>query len=158
MNGLQWSHLSKAHQWAIGTGGVIIAVLLTLAIGAQWIAPYTLDYVNPGAALEGPSVAHWLGTDEDGADLLTRLIFGSRVAVIVGFGTVGLSVLIGFFVGCLSGYAGGWVDEVLMRFLEILLSFPGILLAIFIIFITQEPSEWTVILALTVTGLSLIHI
>lgn len=147
-----WSTLGKAHRWAIGVGGGILLVLLFFAVGAPWVAPYGLLEVDPGAALQGPSFSHWLGTDEDGADLLSRLIFGSRVAVIVGFGTVALSVAVGFFVGCVSGYFGGWVDEVLMRFLEILLSFPGILLAIFIIFITQEPSEWTVVLALSVTG------
>ena len=147
-----WNQLGKAHKWAIGVGGFIVCSLLILAIGASWIAPYGLDEVDPSAALMGPSAEHLLGTDEDGADLLSVLIYGSRVAVIVGFGTVLLSVIIGFFVGCVSGYVGGWVDEALMRFLEVLLSFPGILLAIFIIFITQEPSEWTVILALSVTG------
>ena len=108
--------------------------------------------MNPDEALGTPSAAHLLGTDEDGYDLLTRLIFGARIALVVGVGTVAVSVVLGFLVGCVSGYLGGWVDEVLMRFLEILMSFPGILLAILIIFLSQEPSEWTVILALSVTG------
>ncbi len=144
--------LGRAHRLAVGFGGFIVLVVLLCAFAAPWIAPYGLEEVDPTNALANPSWDHWLGTDEDGADLLTRIVYGARVAALVGFGTVALSLVLGFAVGCISGYFGGWVDEVLMRFLEVLLSFPGILLAIFIIFVTQEPSEWTVVLALSVTG------
>ena len=94
-----WGSLGRGHQWAVAVGGAIVCTLLVLAIGAPWIAPYSLDEVDPSAALMGPSAAHWLGTDEDGADLLSVLIYGSRVAVIVGFGTVFVSVALGFLVG-----------------------------------------------------------
>ena len=147
-----WQTLPFSQRMTFLGGSVIIALLTLAAVGAPWIAPYPLDYVNPDEALGTPSAAHLLGTDEDGYDLLTRLIFGARIALVVGVGTVAVSVVLGFLVGCVSGYLGGWVDEVLMRFLEILMSFPGILLAILIIFLSQEPSEWTVILALSVTG------
>ena len=133
-------------------GGSIVFGLILCAIFAPWIAPYPIDHVNGENCLAPPSMTHWLGTDEHGADLLGLVIFGTRIAVVVGFGTVAISMLIGTFFGCISGYYGGWVDELIMRLVEVLLSFPGILLAILIIFLTQEPSEWTVILALSVTG------
>lgn len=133
-------------------GSAVVVLVLACAVFAPVLAPYPESHQDPASALQDPSAAHLLGTDEDGADLLSRVVYGARVAVIVGFGTVLLSAILGVVVGCVSGYFGGWLDEVLMRLLEILLSFPGILLAIFIIFLTQEPGLWSVILALSVTG------
>lgn len=133
-------------------GGLIVAVVLACAALAPVLAPYEPGWHDPSAALADPSAAHPFGTDEDGADLLSRVIHGARVAVVVGFGTVLVSVIVGVGVGCVAGWYGGWVDEILMRLLEILLSFPGILLAILVIFLTQEPGVASVILALAVTG------
>jgi len=131
--------------------GIVFSVVFT-AIMAPLIAPYDVEYAEPETALSAPTSEHWLGTDEDGADLLTQLVYGARVAVVVGFGTVFLSLFIGTIIGAMSGYYGGWIDELAMRVLEVFLSFPGILLAIFVIFLTQEPSIWSVIGALSITG------
>lgn len=133
-------------------GAIIVALTLIVALLADVLAPYELGQIDVTRQLEPPSADHLLGTDENGADVLTMVLYGTRVAALVGVITVLLCSLIGITVGCISGYFGGWVDEVLMRLTEILMAFPGILLAILIIFITQEPSIWAVIGALSVSG------
>lgn len=133
-------------------GLVVVLGVIFVAVFAPWLAPYPLDYVDVTRQLEGPSVAHPLGTDENGADLLTQVIWGSRVAVVVGVAVVGICSTLGVTVGAIAGYAGGWVDEAIMRLTDMLMAFPGILLAILLIFITQEPSIPAVIGALSVTG------
>lgn len=134
---------------------VSVAVLAALGFAAlfgPWLAPFAVDGAHLDAPLLPPDATHWLGTDEDGADLLTLLLLGARVAMVVGFGTVLVSGLIGTAIGGISGYRGGWIDEGLMRLVEVVQSFPGILLAILIIFLTEDPSQGTVIFALSATG------
>ena len=133
-------------------GAVIVGIVLLVAIFADLIAPFTIDYVDVTRQLEPPSSDHWLGTDENGRDVFTLMLYGTRVAAIVGVTTVLICSTVGITLGCISGYFGGWVDEVVMRVTETLMAFPGILLAILIIFITQEPSMWAVVGALSVTG------
>lgn len=133
-------------------GAAIVFVVLLVALFADLLAPYGITYVDVTRQLEGPSSDHWLGTDENGGDVLTLLLYGARVAALVGVFTVSICSTIGVTVGCVSGYFGGWVDEVLMRLTDTLMAFPGILLAILIIFITQEPSIWAVVGALSVSG------
>lgn len=133
-------------------GAWLLSVVLFCAAFAPWIAPYERSERDVRHQLEPPSLAHLLGTGEHGEDLLTEIIFGARVAVMVGGGAVIVCALLGVGLGALSGFLGGRVDEALMRLTEVLLSFPGILLAILIIFITQQPSTWTVILAISATG------
>lgn len=135
-------------------GLFIMTAVVLCAIFAPWIAPYELGQIDMTRQLEGPSAQHWLGTDENGADILTMLLYGARVAVIVAISTVSICTGIGLTLGAISGYYGGWIDEVLMRITEILMAFPGILLAILLIFITQEPSLLAVIGALSVSGWS----
>jgi len=134
-------------------GGAVTALVFT-AVFAPYLAPYPPDAVNLVNELSGPTSAHWLGTDENGADLLTQIIYGARVAAIVGFCTVSICALVGITVGAISGYFGGMVDELVMRVIDILMAFPGILLAILIIALTESPSVWAVIFALSVTGWS----
>ena len=133
-------------------GAGVLAVVVFVAIFAPWLAPYPLDYVDVTRQLEPPSQAHLLGTDANGADLLTQMIYGTRVAVLVGFSVVAICTTVGIVVGSAAGYFGGWIDEVAMRIIDMLMAFPGILLAILLIFITQEPSIPAVIGALSVTG------
>ncbi len=133
-------------------GAMMLTVVLACAAFAPWLAPYDRTDRDLRHQLEAPSAAHILGTGEQGEDLLTEVIHGARVAVLVGVGAVSICVLLGVGLGALSGFAGGWVDELIMRATEVLLSFPGILLAILIIFITQEPSTLTVVFAISVTG------
>jgi len=135
-------------------GLAIVLFVLVAAILAPWIAPYPLDYIDITRQLEGPSTAHWLGTDENGRDVLTLVLYGARVAAFVGVATVSICATVGITLGSLSGYFGGVIDEILMRLTEILMAFPGILLAILIIFVTQEPSLIAVVGALSVSGWS----
>lgn len=133
-------------------GAGVVFVVLFVAVFAPWLAPYSLDYVDVTNQLQPPSPAHPLGTDENGADLLTQVIYGTRVAVLVGFSVVTICSVVGIFVGAVAGYFGGWIDEFIMRVIDMLMAFPGILLAILLIFITQEPSIPAVVGALSVTG------
>jgi peptide/nickel transport system permease protein len=133
-------------------GAVVVCGVLCSAALAPWLAPYAREDRDLRDQLSPPSAAHWLGTGEGGEDLLTEIIYGARVAVLVGGGSVAVCALLGVALGAVAGFAGGRVDDALMRLTEVLLSFPGILLAILIIFITQEPSTWTVVLAISVTG------
>ena len=147
----------KRFAWLTGsplalTGSIILLVVLTCAALAPELAPYDRGIQDVRRQLEPPTADHWLGTGENGEDLLTEIVHGARVAVLVGVCAVALSMVLGVFLGAVSGYFGGMVDELVMRLTEVLLSFPGILLAILIIFITQEPSLWTVVFALAITG------
>ncbi len=133
-------------------GAAVLSVVGFVAIFAPWLAPYDLSHMDVARQLEPPSSDHWLGTDENGADLLTQVIYGTRVACIVGLSVVSICATVGIILGAVSGYFGGIVDEIIMRLTDILMAFPGILLAILIIFITQEPSLVAVIGALSVSG------
>jgi peptide/nickel transport system permease protein len=111
-------------------GALIIGTILVCAIFAPWIAPYSpydLDYM---AMLQGPSSAHWLGTDEIGRDTLSRVIYGARLSMQVAFMAAGIGLICGTLIGVTAAYFGGIVDLVLMRLMELLFSFPAILLAV----------------------------
>ena len=133
-------------------GVFILLIVLVCAAFAPWLAPYDRSERDVRKQLQGPTWEHPMGTDENGADMLTEIVHGARVAAIVGVTTVFLRLLIGLLLGLASGYLGGWTDEIVMRVTEVFMSFPGILLAILIIFITQEPSLVTVVFALSITG------
>jgi peptide/nickel transport system permease protein len=136
-----------------GRWGLALTLLLVvLAVAAPWLAPADPTAQNLPARLALPSVAHWMGTDELGRDILSRVLFGARVSMLVSFSVVLGAGLSGLAIGSLAGYFGGWFD----RFVNIILinaflSFPGILLAIaFAAFL--GPGLGKVILALTITG------
>ena len=111
-------------------GGLLLALLLASAIFAPKLAPHNPNRQNLGNDLQVFTTEHLLGTDKLGRDILSRTIFGSRISLLVGVSTVAISLSIGLFIGSLSGYFGGWLDLLLMRAVDILLAFPGILLAI----------------------------
>lgn len=136
--------------YRLGLAGV--GLLLVAAVVGPWLAPFPADHVNLVNELAPPGGAHWLGTDENGADLLSQIIHGARIAVVVGLGTVALCALVGIAVGSVSGWYGGLVDEVLMRIIDVLMAFPGILLAILVIALTRSPSVMAVVFALSLTG------
>lgn len=133
-------------------GFFFLSIVIFVALFADFLAPYSITAVDVTRQLEMPSSLHWLGTDENGKDVLSLLIHGTRIACIVGISTVSFCASVGIFLGSISGYFGGWVDELLMRATETLMAFPGILLAILVIFVTQDPSIWAVIGALSITG------
>jgi peptide/nickel transport system permease protein len=111
-------------------GAAILLLLLFAALGAPLIAPYNPLRQDLANDLIAYSADHLLGTDKLGRDILSRTIYGARISLSVGFATVALSAAIGFVTGSIAGYFGGWIDLLLMRLVDILLAFPGILLAI----------------------------
>lgn len=110
-------------------GGAVIVVWLLVAVLAPWIAPYASDTVNVAGRLAAPSAVHWLGTDELGRDVLTRVIYGARTSLTVGFTVVLIGGAAGTLIGAVAAYARGWADEVLMRGTDLMFCFPPIILA-----------------------------
>jgi len=132
--------------------GLAVALIWVLAAsGAPLLAPSSPRAIDLTADLQRPSVRHLLGAGENGIDVLTHILYGARVSLIVSVMTVLLSALVGTIVGGVAGYFRGWLDELLMRSTDVLLAFPGILLAIFITAVLG-PSLANVVFALTFTG------
>lgn len=132
-------------------GCLIILVAVLTATFAPLIAPYNPMQQNLAETLKGPSAEHWFGQDDLGRDILSRIIYGTRISLLVGLVTVSISAVLGTIIGAISGYFGGWVDEIIMRITDIMLAFPGILLAIGIMAILG-PSLNNVIIALCIVG------
>lgn len=110
-------------------GAAVIGAWALVAVLAPWIAPYAPDTVNVAGRLAAPSLTHWLGTDELGRDVLTRVIYGARTSLAVGFAVVLVGGVAGTLVGAVAAYASGWADEVLMRATDLMFCFPPIILA-----------------------------
>ena len=119
-----------ASKRGLQAGSVILLLLAAAAIFAPALAPHDPTRQNLDQDLLTHTQDHLLGTDKLGRDILSRTIYGSRVSLLVGVVTVALSLSIGFALGALAGYFGGWLDQLLMRLVDVLLAFPGILLAI----------------------------
>lgn len=114
-------------------GAFIIIVIILLAILAPVIAPYDPTKMNPANKLQTPSAEHWLGTDDKGRDILSRLLYGARISLTVGILSTVIGAAVGIVLGLISGYYGRWVDSLIMRICDVLLAFPGILLALAIV-------------------------
>lgn len=110
-------------------GLVVLSLVLFLAVTATLVAPYNPNRTI-GSILQKPGLGHWLGTDHLGRDILSRLLYGARVAVLAGAVSVGLAVLLGVVIGLMAGHWGGWVDDVLMRVVDALWAFPTLVLAL----------------------------
>ncbi len=132
-------------------GALIIFVLGITAVFANFLAPYDPLEQNIVAGLSGPGKSHWFGQDKLGRDLLSRVMYGSRISLWVGISTVSISLIIGMTIGSISGFYGGMIDEAFMRIVDILMAFPGILLAIAMV-AALGPSLNHVILALCMIG------
>jgi peptide/nickel transport system permease protein len=115
----------RRHRLAQLSGAMIVSLVL-LSLLAPWVAPYRFDQIDLTNRLSPPSWQHPLGTDELGHDVLTRLLYAGRVSLTVGFSAAVASALVGTGVGLLSGFYGGWVDQVLMRFVDVMLSIPDL--------------------------------
>ncbi|WP_088013729.1 nickel transporter permease [Gottfriedia acidiceleris] len=114
-------------------GGYIVLFYILVAIFAPLISPkdpFAIDLMNK---LHTPSLEHWMGTDDKGRDILSRIIYGSRLSISVGFISVLFGAIFGITLGLLAGYYGKWIDTIIMRVVDVLLAFPGILLALAII-------------------------
>lgn len=134
-------------QWRIWLGGWMVAIMILAAILAPVVAPYPPNQMNILNMLAPPSAHHWLGTDNYGRDVLTRLLYGSQVSLLVGFSSVVIAGGIGTTLGLLAGYYRGVVDTLIMRVSDIVLSFPVILLALALVAVLG-PSVRDVIVAL----------
>ncbi|MFZ1575808.1 MAG: ABC transporter permease [Chromatiaceae bacterium] len=145
---------ARAGYWPRGLGWmpptVFLLLWVTVALVGPWL-PLTPNAVDLPAILAGPGPASLLGSDDLGRPVLDRLLVGARIAFLVGFGVVALSASVGVLVGGIGAFAGGWVDLVLVRLIDVFLAFPGILLAIALAGILG-PGIDNLIIALSVTG------
>lgn len=111
-------------------GGTLVLMLAIGALFAPWLAPYDPVHVDVTLALQPPNAAHWLGTDDLGRDVFSRVIWGSRVSLSVGLISVSIGLIAGLSIGMAAGFFGGWVDLIAMRGVDTLLAFPALILAI----------------------------
>jgi len=132
-------------------GAVIILSLAVTAIIAPLIAPFDPNQQDILHRLEPPSARHFLGTDDLGRDLLSRIIYGTRVSLLVGFVAVGIAIMIGALLGLFSGYFGGRLDALIMRLVDIMLCFPTFFLILMVIAFL-EPNIWNVMVVIGLTG------
>ena len=147
-----WKRLKKNKGAMIGL--VIVIILFALAIGADLIYDYEEEVIKQDYSqlLQPPSSEHWLGTDECGRDLLARIIYGSRASLLISFAAVILAAVVGCFFGAISGYFGGTVDNVIMRFTDILMAIPETLFAITMV-AAFGTSTATLIIALSISNI-----
>ena len=153
MSTLSISFPRAARHNPLAAAGVVLVILfVVLAIFAPWIAPQDPAHIDLPTRLAAPSAVHWCGTDELGRDILSRLIYGSRVSMLVGSCVVAVSLALGLIIGSIAGYYGGRIDRfVNVVLMNAFLSFPGILLAIaFVAF--RGPGIFNLVLALSLGG------
>ncbi len=132
-------------------GGVIVVVLVALAVLAPFIAPWDPHRPDVRKILEPPSARHWLGTDGLGRDVLSRMLYGARVSLAVGFVSVGIATLIGVMLGSTAGYHGGMIDATVMRLVDLMLVFPRFFLLLAVLAFLR-PSIWTIMAVIGMTG------
>ena len=130
---------------------VLLVLLVLAAIFVPILSPYDGTTGDPSIRLQAPSAAHWLGTDEMGRDVLTRLLYGARISLAVGVVPTLISMVLGVALGIAAGYFGGWVDYVLMRLADVMLAFPSLLLAMVIMY-TLGGGVMNIFLALALVG------
>src|SRR4030042_1684029 len=132
-----WARLRRNRMGLTGVGlggGVVVVSLL-----APWLAPFDPGFIDLQSVLMPPNAQHWLGTDPLGRDVLSRIIYGSRVSLKVGFVAVGLATLVGLMIGSLAGFYGGWGGQVVMGLGDLMLCFPSFFLILGVIALL-EPS------------------
>jgi peptide/nickel transport system permease protein len=137
-------------------GVVVVALFVVAALAAPWLAPYDPnEQFFEGLTLEGspipPSAEFWLGTDLLGRDLLSRLLYGARTSLAIGVVANGAAVIIGTLLGLIAGYAGGWLGSAVMRFTDLMMAFPALLLAIALAAIFA-PSLWIVAMVIALVN------
>ena len=133
------------------TGSLIVLSVFIVALFSPVLSPYDPAFIDVTKILTAPTKAHPLGTDELGRDVLSRMIWGSRISLLVGFVAVGIAIFIGTVIGAVSGYYGGWIDEALMQFVDIMLSIPTFFLILAVIAFVG-PSIWNVMIVIGVTS------
>ncbi len=137
----------------IAMAGLVVTLLLfALAFFSEWIIPYDYTAMNMAERFQTISLKHWCGTDEMGRDIFSRLLYGARASLLLGFISTIISTVIGMIIGSIVGYFGGMVDTVIMRLIDILQAIPGILLAI-AISAALGSGFWNTIIALSIGGI-----
>ncbi|MBS3987460.1 MAG: ABC transporter permease [Erysipelothrix sp.] len=126
-----WRRLRKNKAAVVGL--IILVILVIVAIFADVIAPFDYTTQNLNAVLQKPNSTHWFGTDNFGRDIFSRVVYGSRISLRIGFIAVGIALIVGGSMGAIAGYFGGWFDTIVMRLVDIMLAVPTILLAISIV-------------------------
>jgi peptide/nickel transport system permease protein len=139
------------HQRTLIAGIIITGLLVLVAVLAPVLSAYNPNVQNIGANLLGSSAQHWLGTDQLGRDELTRLMYGARVDLKVGFIAVLFPFILGTFLGSVAGYFGGWLDVVIMRLVDVVVAFPFYVLIIALVFVLG-PGERSIYIAITAVG------
>ena len=145
-----WRQLRRNRAAMIGA--TVLIIELALALAAPWITRYGPLDQNPLAALQPPSTEYLLGTDDTGRDMFSRVLHGARISLRVGLVSVGIGGGIGILLGIIAGYRGGFIDDLIMRIMDLLLAFPGILLALAIIAILG-PGLFNVMIAVGIAGI-----
>ncbi len=135
----------------IRVGLFIVLLTVFAAIAGPFLTPYDSSSQELARRLEGPSLAHPFGLDELGRDILARLLSGARISLLVGIAVVSVSASVGMLLGSIAGYFGGYVDDVISRVIDVLMAFPGILLAIALVAVLG-PNLTNVVMALSVIG------
>lgn len=132
-------------------GFIIIVSIFLLALLAPLIAPYEPDAIDVKAILLSPSSSHWMGTDALGRDVFSRMLYGARISLLVGLVAVGIATAIGIILGAIAGYYRGWVDVLIMRAVDVMLSIPTFFLILAVIaFLT--PSIWNIMIIIGLTS------
>ena len=133
------------------SGLIIIFLILVLALFAPIIAPYDPNFIDIESILIAPSLSHLMGTDGLGRDVFSRMLFGARISLLVGFVAVGIATAIGVILGSVAGYYRGWLDSLIMRLVDIMLSIPSFFLILAVIaFLT--PSIWNIMIVIGLTS------
>jgi peptide/nickel transport system permease protein len=133
-------------------GAAMLTLFTLLGIVGPWIAPHDPSRIELAQRFAGASHQHWLGTDSNGIDTLSQLLWGARSALEISCSVVAVSAVVGVALGTLAGWFRGWIDELVMRAVDILMAFPGILLNIAIVATVQRPGILLVIAALCANG------
>ncbi|MBI5101236.1 MAG: ABC transporter permease [Nitrospirae bacterium] len=149
LGSLIWKRFKKS-KLAVA-GGIIVGILFVAAVFAPVLAPYNPGDIDRAHILVPPDMRHPLGTDDLGRDVMSRMIWGSRISLAVGFVAVGIATAIGLFFGALAGYYGGWAERIIMRFIDIMLTIPTFFLILAVIAFI-EPSIWNIMIVIGLTS------
>jgi len=147
----QQTYYQLKRNWLAFSGGLLVLAVFLIALLAPWISPYDPSQIDIKNILIGPNSRHLFGTDELGRDVLSRMIWGSRVSLAVGFVAIGIATIIGIILGAVSGFYGGYIDSAVMRAVDIMLSIPTIFLILAVIAIL-EPSIFNIMVVIGLTS------
>jgi peptide/nickel transport system permease protein len=128
----RWMHVARSQPLGVA-GGIIVLIFLIVALIPGVVAPYAPNTPGVGGRLEDPSWSHFMGTDSIGRDVFSRIVYGARISVLIGFGSVFAGTTAGAAIGLISGYVGGLFDTLIQRLVDALMTLPGLILALVIV-------------------------